>query len=153
MPGLSAELHVRGDQLGELPHQAWGGAGQVKLSGSQASSIYRQLAELGSHDTQDSCKTSHKKFCLCYDHCPLRFKYAQFLWADKIYPCPFKLQCQWRLKCLWKSINYFRMGLLVTLFLVLINIFNSVRETAPISSRLNAIDLYLVVCIFLVFSK
>ena len=47
----------------------------------------------------------------------------------------------------------FRMGLLVTLFLVLINIFNSVRETAPISSRLNAIDLYLVVCIFLVFSE
>ena len=45
------------------------------------------------------------------------------------------------------------MGLLVTLFLVLINIFNSVRETAPISSRLNAIDLYLVVCVFLVFSK
>ena len=45
------------------------------------------------------------------------------------------------------------MGLLVTLFLVLINIFNSVRETAPISSRLNAIDLYLVVCVFLVFSE
>jgi len=44
-----------------------------------------------------------------------------------------------------------RMALLVTLFLVLINIFNSVRENAPISSRLNAIDLYLVVCIFLVF--
>merc|ERR1719410_1235541 len=45
-----------------------------------------------------------------------------------------------------------RMAMLVTLFLVLINIFNSVREQAPISSRLNAIDLYLVVCIFLVFS-
>ena len=27
------------------------------------------------------------------------------------------------------------------------------REQAPISSRLNAIDLYLVVCIFLVFSE
>merc|ERR1719411_1243575 len=44
-----------------------------------------------------------------------------------------------------------RMAMLVTLFLVLINIFNSVRERAPISSKLNAIDLYLVVCIFLVF--
>merc|ERR1719225_2460390 len=44
-----------------------------------------------------------------------------------------------------------RMALLVTLFLVLINIFNSVRERAPISSRLNAIDFYLVMCIFLVF--
>merc|ERR550532_2548304 len=39
-----------------------------------------------------------------------------------------------------------RMAMLVTLFLVLINIFNSVREQAPISSRLNAVDLYLVVC-------
>ena len=27
------------------------------------------------------------------------------------------------------------------------------REEAPISSRLNAIDLYLVVCVFLVFGK
>jgi len=45
-----------------------------------------------------------------------------------------------------------RMALLVTLFLVLINIFNSVRERAPISSRLNAIDFYLVICIFLVFT-
>jgi len=45
-----------------------------------------------------------------------------------------------------------RMALLVTLFLVLINIFMCVREMSPLSSRLNAIDLYLVVCIFLVFS-
>merc|ERR1719312_2493380 len=45
-----------------------------------------------------------------------------------------------------------RMAMLVTLFLVLINIFNSVREQAPISSRLNAADLYLVVCIFFVFA-
>ena len=46
-----------------------------------------------------------------------------------------------------------RMAMLVTLFLVLINIFNSVRENAPISSRLNAVDLYLVICIFFVFGK
>ena len=63
-----------------------------------------------------------------------------------------------------------RMALLVTLFLVLINIFNSVRylervfrscpiiyffcrEQAPISSKLNAVDLYLVVCVFFVFGK
>merc|ERR1711872_939615 len=45
-----------------------------------------------------------------------------------------------------------RMAMLVTLFLVLINIFNSVREQAPISSSLNAVDLYLVVCIFFVFT-
>ena len=45
-----------------------------------------------------------------------------------------------------------RMALLITLFLVLTNIFNGVKATAPVSRRLNAIDLYLVVCIFLVFA-
>ena len=33
MSGLSAELHVRGDQLGELPNQARGGAGQDGAAG------------------------------------------------------------------------------------------------------------------------
>ena len=45
-----------------------------------------------------------------------------------------------------------RMALLITLFLVLTNIFNGVKATAPVSKRLNAVDLYLVVCIFLVFA-
>ncbi len=46
-----------------------------------------------------------------------------------------------------------RMALLVTLFLILVNTFNNVRSMAPTSasSQLNAIDLYLVVCIFMVF--
>ena len=45
-----------------------------------------------------------------------------------------------------------RMALLITLFLVLTNIFNGVKASAPVSKRLNAVDLYLVVCIFLVFA-
>ena len=45
-----------------------------------------------------------------------------------------------------------RMALLITLFLVLTNIFNGVKASAPVSKRLNALDLYLVVCIFLVFA-
>ena len=45
-----------------------------------------------------------------------------------------------------------RMGLLVTIFLVLINIFTGVKSNAPVSLSLNAIDLYLVICIGLVFS-
>ena len=44
-----------------------------------------------------------------------------------------------------------RMGLLVTIFLVLINIFNNVKENAPVSISLNAVDTYLIVCIFIVF--
>ena len=44
-----------------------------------------------------------------------------------------------------------RIGLLVTIFLVLVNIFNGVKSDAPVSTHLNAVDLYLVVCIGQVF--
>lgn len=45
-----------------------------------------------------------------------------------------------------------RMGLLVTIFLVLINIFIGVKNDAPISKGLNAVDVFLVVCISEVFT-
>ena len=44
-----------------------------------------------------------------------------------------------------------RMGLLVTVFLVLINIFNGAKSSAPVSATLNAIDKYLLFCIGQVF--
>ena len=44
-----------------------------------------------------------------------------------------------------------RMALLVTMLLVLINVFNGVKAKAPKSTDLNAVDLYLVVCIGTVF--
>ena len=49
-----------------------------------------------------------------------------------------------------------RMGLLVTIFLVMINIFNGAKLNEPISSFLNAIDIYILGCIghvFLVLSE
>jgi len=47
-----------------------------------------------------------------------------------------------------------RMSLLVILFLVIINVFNNVRSSAPssASSRLNAIDKFMMTCIFMIFS-
>ena len=45
-----------------------------------------------------------------------------------------------------------RMGMLVLAFLVLINIFMSVKSTAPISTGLNAADIFLVACVTQVFS-
>ena len=45
-----------------------------------------------------------------------------------------------------------RMALLIMLFLVLINIFNVVKANAPVSAGLNAVDIYLVACIILVFA-
>merc|ERR1712233_49003 len=47
-----------------------------------------------------------------------------------------------------------RMSLLVILFLVIINVFNNVRSSAPssASSKLNAIDQFIMSCIFMIFS-
>ena len=44
-----------------------------------------------------------------------------------------------------------RMGLLVTLLLVLVNIFNGFKSSSPPSTGLNALDLYLIICICHVF--
>ena len=45
-----------------------------------------------------------------------------------------------------------RIGLLVTVFLALINIFIGVKNSSPASNGLNAVDLFLVVCIGYVFA-
>ena len=44
-----------------------------------------------------------------------------------------------------------RMALLVTIFLVLINVFNEFKAHAPASKNLNAMDVYIIVCIGHVF--
>ena len=44
-----------------------------------------------------------------------------------------------------------RMGLLVTLLLVLVNIFNGFKSSSPPSADFNALDLYLIICICHVF--
>ena len=44
-----------------------------------------------------------------------------------------------------------RMGVLVTIFLVLVNLFNAFKHNAPVSKSLNAMDVYMLGCISLVF--
>ena len=44
-----------------------------------------------------------------------------------------------------------RMGLLVMIFLILITTFDDVKDKAPTSKTLNEVDLYLLVCIGMVF--
>ena len=44
-----------------------------------------------------------------------------------------------------------RMGLLVTLLLVLVNVFNGFKNSSPPSINLNALDVYLIICICHVF--
>ena len=45
-----------------------------------------------------------------------------------------------------------RMALLVTVFLCLTNLFDGVKDNAPASAQLNAIDIYVVSCFFFVFA-
>ena len=44
-----------------------------------------------------------------------------------------------------------RMAMLITLFLVLINIFNTVTTNSPNTEGMNAITAWMLVCIFFVF--
>ncbi len=44
-----------------------------------------------------------------------------------------------------------RMAMLITLFLVLINIFNTVTSNSPNTEGMNAITAWMLVCIFFVF--
>ena len=44
-----------------------------------------------------------------------------------------------------------RMAMLITLFLVLINIFNTVTSASPNTEGMNAITAWMLVCIFFVF--
>ena len=68
-------------------------------------------------------------------------------------PCILFVVVSWISFLIRPSVVPGRMALLVTLFLVLVNVFNNVRSMAPSTSsnQLNAIDMYLVVCIFMVF--
>ena len=46
-----------------------------------------------------------------------------------------------------------RMTLLITLFLVLVNIFNNVTTNSPKAEGLTAIEIWMLVCILFVFGK
>ena len=46
-----------------------------------------------------------------------------------------------------------RMALLITLFLVLVNIFNNVTTNSPKAEGLTAIEIWMLACILFVFGK
>ena len=64
-----------------------------------------------------------------------------------------------RTKCLLYRLRKFtisflgRMALLITLFLVLINIFNNITTNSPKAEGLTAIEIWMLACILFVFGK
>ena len=45
------------------------------------------------------------------------------------------------------------MALLITLFLVLVNIFNAITTNSPKADGLNALQAWVIACIFFIFGK
>jgi len=83
----------------------------------------------------------------------LKRKYEPFLFEVYI-PCMLFVIVSWISFIIDPQLVPGRMSLLIILFLVIINTFNSVKENAPSSSSnsLNSIESYSIFCIFCIFS-
>ena len=68
-----------------------------------------------------------------------------FYWAQSIHT--------WALSSPWTSFLQGRMALLVTLFLVLVIIINAITTNSPKADGLNALQAWVIACIFFVFGK
>merc|ERR1711994_374157 len=93
------------------------------------------------------------EYAVCGFEVALRRKHEPLIYQVYI-PCCLFVLVSWISFIIEPTIVPGRMSLLVILLLVLVNVFNSVRANAPSSglSKLNAIDAYLMTCIFMVFS-
>jgi len=93
------------------------------------------------------------EYAVCGFEVDLRRKHEPLIYQVYI-PCCLFVLVSWISFIIEPTIVPGRMSLLVILLLVLVNVFNSVRANAPSSglSKLNAIDAYLMTCIFMVFS-
>jgi len=107
------------------------------------------------HDLEDGKRTvqlTSGTYAACGFRVHLERKRHQLIFQIYL-PCILFVVVSWISFLIRPSVVPGRMALLVTLFLVLVNVFNNVRSMAPSTSsnQLNAIDMYLVVCIFMVF--
>jgi len=93
------------------------------------------------------------EYAVCGFEVALRRKHEPLIYQVYI-PCCLFVLVSWISFIIDPKVVPGRMSLLVILLLVLVNVFNSVRANAPSSglSKLNAIDTYLMTCIFMVFS-
>ncbi|TRY74852.1 hypothetical protein TCAL_00535 [Tigriopus californicus] len=104
------------------------------------------------NDDHKIIKLNSGDYMACGFQIHLRRKRSQLIFQIYL-PCILFVCVSWVSFLIRPLVVPGRMALLVTLFLVLVNIFNNVRSSAPIpaSTSLNAIDLYLVVSILMVF--
>merc|ERR1712223_365712 len=93
------------------------------------------------------------EYAVCGFEVDLRRKHEPLIYQVYI-PCCLFVMVSWISFIIDPKVIPGRMSLLVIIFLVIINVFNNVRSQAPssASSRLNAIDQFIMSCIFMIFS-
>jgi len=98
-------------------------------------------------------KLQSGEYAACGFEVHLRRKHEPLMYQIYI-PCCLFVTVSWISFIIDPKVIPGRMSLLVILFLVIINVFNNVRSNAPSSgsTKLNAIDRFIMTCIFMIFS-
>jgi len=103
--------------------------------------------------SQGVVKLQSGEYAACGFEVWLRRKHEPLIYQIYI-PCCLFVMVSWISFIIDPKVIPGRMSLLVILFLVIINVFNNVRSNAPSSgsTKLNAIDGFIMTCIFMIFS-
>ena len=106
--------------------------------------------ETRSHTFMNSAIFGNKTYSVCGFNILLKRNRVQ-MFFQFYFICILFVMASWTPFIINPSVIPGRMGVLITTFLCLINIFNGVKEQAPVSTSLNAMDIYVLICIGQVF--
>ena len=106
--------------------------------------------ETRTHTFTNSAIFGNKTYAVCGFNIALKRNRVQ-MFFQFYFICILFVMASWTSFIINPSVIPGRIGVLITTFLCLINIFNGVKEHAPVSSSLNAMDVYVLVCIGQVF--
>ena len=106
--------------------------------------------ETRSHTFMNSAIFGNKTYSVCGFNILLKRNRVQ-MFFQFYFICILFVMASWTSFIINPSVIPGRIAVLITTFLCLINIFNGVKEQAPVSASLNAMDIYVLVCIGQVF--
>ena len=108
------------------------------------------LNETRSHTFMNSAIFGNKTYSVCGFNILLKRNRVQ-MFFQFYFICILFVMASWTSFIINPSVIPGRIAVLITTFLCLINIFNGVKEHAPVSASLNAMDIYVLICIGQVF--
>ena len=106
--------------------------------------------ETRSHTFMNSAIFGNKTYSVCGFNILLKRNRVQ-MFFQFYFICILFVMASWTSFIINPSVIPGRIAVLITTFLCLINIFNGVKEHAPVSASLNAMDIYVLICIGQVF--